>query len=43
VDKFAINLGVMYQHISNGGLSEPGSQNVGLDAIGPVLSATYAF
>ena len=42
-EKFAINLGVMYQHISNGGLSEPGSQNVGLDSIGPVLSATYAF
>ncbi|MCX6935054.1 MAG: acyloxyacyl hydrolase [Verrucomicrobia bacterium] len=43
VDQLSVNLGIMYQHISNGGLSEPETNNVGLDSIGPVLSITWAF
>ncbi|NBS50131.1 MAG: hypothetical protein EBS97_05930 [Verrucomicrobia bacterium] len=43
MQQLSVNLGVLYQHISNGGLSEPEHQNVGLDSIGPTLSVTWAF
>jgi len=43
MDQLSVNLGAMYQHISNGGLSEPEHENVGLDSIGPTLSVTWAF
>jgi hypothetical protein len=43
MEQLSVNLGVMYQHISNGGLSEPETQNVGLDSIGPTLSVSWAF
>ena len=43
MDRLSVNLGAMYQHISNGGLSEPEHENVGLDSIGPTLSVTWAF
>ena len=42
-EQLSVNLGAMYQHISNGGLSEPAHENVGLDSIGPTLSVTWAF
>ena len=42
-EQLSVNLGAMYQHISNGGLSEPEHENVGLDSIGPTLSVTWAF
>ncbi len=35
--------GVLYQHMSNAGLSEPARPNVGLDAIGPFLSLRWEF
>ena len=43
MDRLSVNLGVLYQHISNGGLSEPQNPNVGLDSIGPTLSVSWAF
>jgi hypothetical protein len=43
MDQLSVNVGAMYQHISNGGLSEPEHENVGLDSIGPTLSVTWAF
>jgi len=43
MDQLSVNLGILYQHISNGGLSEPDNENVGLDSIGPTLSVTWAF
>ena len=43
MDQLSVNLGVMFQHISNAGLSEPQNQNVGLDSIGPTLSVSWAF
>ena len=33
----------MYEHFSNGALSEPEVPNIGLDTIGPLLSATLSF
>jgi opacity protein-like surface antigen len=36
---FALN----YQHISNGGLSEPRRKNQGLDIVGPRVALTYGF
>ena len=43
MDQLSVNVGAMYQHISNGGLSEPEHENVGLDSIGPTLSVSWAF
>jgi hypothetical protein len=43
MQQLSVNLGILYQHISNGGLSEPDHDNVGLDSIGPTLSVTWAF
>jgi len=42
-DNFFGRLGVEYQHLSNGGLSEPVNPNHPIDALGPVLSFGYAF
>ena len=42
-DDMNIGLGLMYQHWSNAGLSEPERINYGLDALGPVLSFNYGF
>ena len=42
-DHFSLSVAAWYQHWSNGGLSEPGRKNVGLDTVGPVLAATYSF
>lgn len=39
----SIQAGVLYQHISNAGLSEPERPNVGLDAFGPFLGLRYRF
>jgi hypothetical protein len=42
-DQLNVGLGVMYQHFSNAGLSEPQRINYGLDTLGPVLSLNYGF
>ncbi|NJK90688.1 MAG: acyloxyacyl hydrolase [Blastochloris sp.] len=42
-ERLEISLGVLYQHFSNGGLSEPQRQNNGLDAIGPVVGVNWRF
>lgn len=38
-----LTLGLHYQHISNGGLSEPDLPNTGLDSVGPIIGLTWAF
>jgi hypothetical protein len=38
-----VGLGVLYEHFSNGGLSEPEVENIGLDTVGPNLSVNVAF
>jgi lipid A 3-O-deacylase len=38
-----IAAGIIYQHISNAGLSEPDQVNNGLDTLGPHLSFQYRF
>ncbi|MEO0454419.1 MAG: acyloxyacyl hydrolase [Verrucomicrobiota bacterium] len=42
-DQWDIALGVIYQHISNAGLSEPGQPNNGLDTIGPHMALQFQF
>jgi len=42
-DDFYVRLGVVYQHVSNAGLSEPQFQNHPIDELGPKLSFGYAF
>ncbi len=37
---FSLNAGIMFQHFSNGGATDP---NPGLDALGPVIGATWHF
>ena len=37
---FSLNAGVMFQHWSNGGATDP---NPGLDALGPVLGVSWTF
>ncbi len=37
---FALSLGIMFQHWSNGGATDP---NPGLDSLGPVLGTTWHF
>jgi len=37
---FSLNAGIMFQHWSNGGATDP---NPGLDALGPTLGATWHF
>ncbi len=38
-----VSLGFLYEHFSNGGLSEPEVKNVGLNTVGPKLEFSYAF
>jgi hypothetical protein len=42
-DSWAVSAGFLWQHLSNAGLSEPRRRNTSLDAIGPVVGASYAF
>jgi hypothetical protein len=35
-----VNVGVLYQHLSNAGLTDP---NPSLNLIGPQIGATYSF
>lgn len=42
-DHANLSLGVIYQHISNAGLSEPERVNYGLDTLGPIVSFSYGF
>lgn len=42
-EHWTASAGIVYQHISNGGLSEPERKNSGLDAVGPSLSLLYKF
>jgi hypothetical protein len=37
------SVGAIYQHVSNGGLSEPEFANQGLDAVGPQAAFYYKF
>lgn len=38
-----VSLGFLYEHFSNGGLSEPEVDNTGLDTIGPKFEVSYSF
>jgi len=40
---WSISIAAMYQHISNGGLSEPSRVNNSIDSIGPIINASYHF
>jgi hypothetical protein len=42
-DDFFVRLAVVYQHVSNAGLSEPEAPNHPIDALGPRLSFGYSF
>jgi hypothetical protein len=42
-DDFFVRLGVVYQHLSNAGLSEPATPNHPIDSLGPKLSFGYSF
>ena len=42
-DDFFVRLAVVYQHISNAGLSEPTNPNHPIDELGPKLSFGYSF
>jgi lipid A 3-O-deacylase len=42
-EKWSVIGELVYQHYSNGGLSEPGKQNTGLDLFGPQFSVAYGF
>ena len=37
---FAVNAGVFFQHLSNGGATDP---NPGLDSLGPMIGCTWSF
>lgn len=41
--RLTLSAGVLYQHLSNAGLSEPKMTNTGLDTIGPAISVGYRF
>ena len=41
--RFKVGAAFLYEHFSNGAFSEPEVPNIGLDTIGPVLSATVSF
>jgi hypothetical protein len=38
--EFAVNAGVFFQHLSNGGATDP---NPGLDSLGPMIGCTWSF
>lgn len=42
-ERAKVGVSFMYEHFSNGGLSEPETPNIGLDTIGPSLSFSVAF
>lgn len=42
-DRWSMGFEGFYEHISNGGLSEPKRMNNGLDAVGPEISVSCAF
>lgn len=42
-ERARLGLGFLYEHFSNGGLSEPEVENVGLDTVGPNLSLQVTF
>lgn len=42
-ENLEVNFAALYQHISNGGLSEPGRKNNGLDAVGPMVGLSWKF
>ena len=42
-DRLKFGAGVLYEHFSNGGLSQPEVENIGLDTVGPNLSVSYSF
>lgn len=42
-DRLSFTFGGLYQHVSNGGLSEPRQKNCGLDMVGPQVSAIVRF
>lgn len=42
-DNMSFSAALMYQHWSNGGLSEPEQINYGADLLGPVMSLNYKF
>jgi lipid A 3-O-deacylase len=42
-EDFFVRLAVVYQHVSNAGLSEPTNPNHPIDALGPKLSFGYSF
>jgi hypothetical protein len=37
---FAVNAGIFFQHLSNGGATDP---NPGLDSLGPMIGCTWSF
>jgi threonine/homoserine/homoserine lactone efflux protein len=36
-------IGILFWHLSNADISEPGRRSSGLDSIGPVAGVSYAF
>ncbi len=42
-ESWSFSIGVLYQHISNAGLSEPSVTNNGIDSIGPNISLNFSF
>ena len=42
-ERRSVALGILYQHLSNGGLSEPERRNTGIDAFGPSLGILWMF
>ncbi|MFN2476170.1 MAG: outer membrane protein [Chthoniobacterales bacterium] len=42
-DHWKANVGIIYQHLSNAGLSEPERPNSSLNTLGPQIGATYSF
>jgi hypothetical protein len=41
--RIKVGVGFLYEHFSNGGLSEPQVKNVGLNTVGPKFEFSYAF
>ncbi|MEP6936669.1 MAG: acyloxyacyl hydrolase, partial [Chthoniobacterales bacterium] len=42
-DHWKLSAGILYQHLSNAGLSEPERANSSLNTLGPQLGGTYSF
>jgi lipid A 3-O-deacylase len=42
-ERLSIGVGILYQHLSNGGLSEPEKRNTALDSFGPQLGIRWTF